>query len=80
MSKDQLSWIFHFKIIQNIFENWIFKKSTFLKFWRKKNTEAVHYIESFILGSEWDLIFLLCFVLQTIQNIFEIWIFKNLPF
>jgi hypothetical protein len=30
------------------------------------------YMESFILGSEWDLIFLLCFVSQTIQNIFEV--------
>jgi hypothetical protein len=30
------------------------------------------YTKSFILGSERDLIFLLCFVSQTIQNIFEI--------
>jgi hypothetical protein len=30
------------------------------------------HMESFILGSEWDLIFLLCFVSQTIQNNFEI--------
>jgi hypothetical protein len=30
------------------------------------------HMESLILGSEWDLIFLLCFVSQTIQNIFEI--------
>jgi hypothetical protein len=29
-------------------------------------------MESFILGSEWDLIFILCFVSQTIKIIFEI--------
>jgi hypothetical protein len=34
-------------------------------------------MESFILGSEWDLIFLLCFVSQTIQNISEILNFKK---
>jgi hypothetical protein len=27
----------HFKVIQNIFEIWIFKKPTFLKCWRKKS-------------------------------------------
>jgi phage-related holin len=37
-------------------------------------------MESFILGSEWDLIFLLCFVAQTIQSIIEIWIFKKHTF
>jgi hypothetical protein len=30
------------------------------------------HMESFILGSECDLIFLICFVSQTSQNIFEI--------
>jgi hypothetical protein len=39
------------------------------------------HMEIFILGCEWDLNFLRCFVSQTIQNIFEIWILKkNLPF
>jgi hypothetical protein len=38
------------------------------------------HMESFILGSKWDLIFHLCFVSQTIQNIFEIWIFKKPTF
>jgi hypothetical protein len=34
-------------------------------------------MESFILGSEWDLIFLVCYVAQTIKSIFEILIFKK---
>jgi hypothetical protein len=34
-------------------------------------------MESFVLGSECDLIFPICFVSQTIQNIFEILIFKK---
>jgi hypothetical protein len=29
-------------------------------------------MENFILGSEWDLIFFLCFVAQAIQSLFEI--------
>jgi hypothetical protein len=35
MPKDRFSEIFYFKGIQNISEIWIFKKPTFLKFWKK---------------------------------------------
>jgi hypothetical protein len=56
-------------------------KTTFLKFWKNHQNCSLSWPhiwkESFILGSECDLIFLLCFVSQTIQNIFEIWIFKK---
>jgi hypothetical protein len=60
MSKDQLSKMFHFKVIQNIFEIWIFKNATFLKFW--KNLQKLFIIlashmESFIVGSERNIIF-----------------------
>jgi hypothetical protein len=34
MSKDQFSKNFHLKVIQSIFEIWIFKKPTFLNFWK----------------------------------------------
>jgi hypothetical protein len=52
---------FHFEVIQNIFEIWIYQKATFLKFWKKKSQKLfiilASHMESFILGSEWDQIF-----------------------
>jgi hypothetical protein len=43
MSKDQFPYIFHFKVIQNIFEIWILKK-TYLYRILKKITKTVNYL------------------------------------
>jgi hypothetical protein len=43
------------KVIQNVFESWIFQKPVLLNFWKSHQIILASHMESFILGSEWHL-------------------------